>query len=219
MVTLINSHVLFPHAPNWAERPKWSRAWETGLSGGVTGAESRQSLRAVPRVSLQWVITPVTLAEQQQLDDRVLAAKKSGLACAPYWGRASVLQAAGSTDELTLQPPVWTWAEDDYLFLLDESDLENPVYNLRQVTGVGAGGEQITLDSAVSQTFPAGSLVWPIFFGKFTGEDFKAAHGRRAGFQIKIAEMTSPQSQTVGDAIVVNPGIGTAIIGSTFVVA
>src|SRR4051812_26279185 len=113
----IDNHVLFPHVANFTTRPSRKRSWLTGISETVTGHQSRFALRAQPRLSLTFTLTPRTLQEQAQLEDRILAAKKSGLACAPFWGRASVLQSDCTTNAVVLQSAFWPWKVGNWIGL------------------------------------------------------------------------------------------------------
>lgn len=211
-VQLVNSHVLLPHLANYKAKPRRKRRWQTGISEGVTGAESRQAFRAKPLISLAWTVTPWSLQEQTQLDDRIRAAKKSGKGCAPYWGRASILQNACNGSSAVLLSTHWNWSEDDYIFFLDATDPKHPVFNVRQVTAVV--GQTLTLSSAVSQTFAAGSFVWPLLFGKFEMDGMPVANPERVGPRLKISEMLSADDQDLGSAPAPD-GIGEMAIGTT----
>src|SRR5436190_1502696 len=104
MVTLVNDHVLFPNPADWASPPDWSRQWHNEIGTAVSGAESRHALRVQPRITLGFTITPRDVVEQGEFDDRIRAALKAGLACAPYHGRGSWLTAPAAGVAVNVRP-------------------------------------------------------------------------------------------------------------------
>jgi hypothetical protein len=215
-VTLINSHVLIPDSPNWRTEPAWSRAWQTQVAGGVTGAESRTAVRMAPRVSLRWTVMSLTLQDHWQLDDRIRAALKLGLACAPYWGRGIKLALDLTADLCTLTSDLWPWAEDDYIFLLDAFGL----WEVRQIIAVA--GAVLTLDDDVARTYTAPLLVWPLLYGELKA-DMSALTSWHADVPLELREYSAPESAVVvGDYTPPDPDEDLAIpemaVGSTFVV-
>jgi hypothetical protein len=113
-VTLVNGSVLLPHPADWIAPVEWQRSWHTGITAAITGAERRQSMWALPREQISWTINALSLEERAQLDERLDAASKSGLACAPYWGRGSTLTAdaaqGGNTVHWRKPPGPGNWA-------------------------------------------------------------------------------------------------------------
>ena len=217
MVTLVNNHVLFPHPADWRTRPEWSRRWENEITDAVTGAETRRALRSQPRVSLAFTITPRTIDERARLSDRVLAATKSGLACAPYHGRAASLDADGSGTEITVRAGR-TWAVGDYIFLRASDDS----YEVRQLTAVNLAAGIWTLEfaDALTAEYPAGAFVWPLIFGAFDAGEMSARSPVVGPIRVTIRELVSLASAQLG--AVAPPGgtgIGSMAIGSTFVVS
>lgn len=217
-VELINDHVLFPQRANWAVDPEWSRAWETQVTNGLKGPESRTGLRAVPRVTLKWVPSIKNLQQLAQLDDQVRAALKSGKACCPYWGRASRLSLDCTAAAATLQATPWPWEVNDWIFFLDQDTRE---FNVRQVTNVA--GLVLTLQAAVTRTFRANTLVWPLLFGKLTQATLAAETSRHGAYPIAITENTPAAAiEPVGEYTPPDPnpdlGIPDMEIGTSFIV-
>lgn len=217
-VELVNGHVLFPNAADWTQKPKWSRAWQNVVIGAVTGQESRQALRANPRVTLSFRLTPVGIGATQMLDDRLRAAAKSGLACAPYHGRGCLIAATvlAGVSGVTVNN-AWPWQAGDYFFsgnenasdakLVTEAELADAVWTL-------------TLDDALDFDHVAGAFAWPLLFGEFSADDLAALTPRIGAAAIKITELVSGRTAQVG---AVTPdagdGIGSMIIGEDFEIA
>jgi hypothetical protein len=217
-VELVNGHVLIPNAADWTQKPKWSRAWQNVVTGAVTGKESRNALRSNPRVTLSFFITPVGIVATQILDDRIRAAAKSGKACAPYHGRGCIIDETvlAGVSVVTVNN-AWPWQAGDYFFsgnenasdakLVTDADLVDDVWTL-------------TLDDTLDFDHVAGAFAWPLLFGEFIADDLSALTPRIGATAVKITELVSGRTAQVG---AVTPdagdGIGSMVIGDTFVIA
>jgi hypothetical protein len=216
-MTLINDHVLFPQPCDWAARPEWARQWESGVSTATTGAESRRGLRPEARESLTFLITPADAVAQAEFAEQINAARKSGLACAPAHGHGATLTAPAVGTEVTVTAGR-TWRVGEQLFFqaADES------YEVRELTAVNLTDDVWTLgfDDALTGTYAAGQLVWPLLFGEFRCDQIGAEMPTCGPARISIAELTAAASAQLG---AVTPpggtGIGSMAIGSTFVVS
>lgn len=214
MITVINNHVLFAHRPNWGVRPSGKRSWQTEIANALPGGETRQALRAVARRSVTFTVTARTLPERVRLESRIDVAAKTGLACGPLHGRASVLAADANGNTLTLMSGgAWNWQAGDYAVLVSD----DVTFDMAQVVNVD--GNILTVGSNLIYNWPArATCCWPIMFGKFSAQKSNALDGVLAEQQITISEMTSGRSVMIGSLPAVAPGIDTAVIGSTLVV-
>jgi len=212
-VETINGHVLFPHAPNWETEPDWQRSWQTFISDAVAGQESRFGMRDQALTRLDWTVLALDLQERARLEDRMLAAKKSGKACAPHWGRASMLASPVTSTTVTVAATVWPWAVDDYLFLMD--DFRN--YDARKILTVA--GNVLTLTAAVSRTYAAGLQVWPLIYGKFVADSMDGVTSHHGETALGIQELRSPATATVGTMGSAGTGVGGWKVGTTLVVS
>ncbi len=186
-IETINGHGLVPEPPNWLSGVELTRRWETEIQETVTGAEERAAMRQVPRLELAYEIAPLTQAQRARFEDRLRAVLKSGQAAVPFWGRASDLASAASGTSAELATTNWPWQVGDYIFFLDASDLEHPVHAVRQITG--KTGLALTLNSALPQTFAAGSLVWPLLFGRPVAEDHGLITPRQSATSFTLMEL------------------------------
>lgn len=218
MVTLVNNHVLFALDANRKVQPEWSRTGQSDVVAAVTAAESRRAVRVMPRVRLAFQISPVNLAEQIELDNCVMAAMKSGLACAPYHGRSSVLTASAAAVTSITVNNNFSWAVGDYIFL----QASNGDYEVRQLTSavLASGTWTLGFTGALTGDYSAGSMVWPLLFGQFTAEDMAARSAQYGPIKISITELISARTGQVGALVAPGgSGIGSMIIGETFIVA
>ncbi|MCL4179174.1 MAG: hypothetical protein KJ072_15710 [Verrucomicrobia bacterium] len=184
-VELVNGYVLLPHAPDWNVKPQLRREWRTSITDAVTGAEDRLSFRQLPLRGVEFQILACTLEEQRKLAARVLAAKKSGWAAVPLWGRGSVLASPASGDTVTLaSETAWEWAADDYAFFSNLDPDVPDAYEVRQVTGIAA--TVLTLDQALARTYR--HFCWPIIFGRFKCDDLRSVTSYHGSVRVSVLE-------------------------------
>ncbi len=184
---LINGHVLIPDLANWGSGVQLSRQWQTEIGETVTGAEDRGALRQVPRLELDFEIPTLTQEQRARFEDRLREALKSGKAAVPFWGRASDLATDASGTSAELATTNWPWQVGDYVFFLDATNLEQPIHAVRQITA--KTGLVLTLNSALPQTFKAGSLVWPMLFGKPEVADQNLSTTRQSATSFTLSEL------------------------------
>jgi hypothetical protein len=215
MVTLVNNHVLFSLMADRKVQPEWSRTGQSDVVAAVTAAESRRAMRVMPRVRLSFLISPRNLAEQIELDNCVMAASKSGLAAAPYHGRSSSISSVASTSVVLNNN--FSWAVGDYLFLRSASGFE-----VRLLTSAILTSDLWTLGftGALTGDYSAGNLAWPLLFGEFATEEMEALSPQYGPVKIAITELISARTVQVGELVAPGgSGIGSMIIGETFIVA
>ena len=206
------NHVLIPHPANWASPPTFKRTWQSEIVSGLPGNETRSALRAVPRRQITFTITTRTLAERARLDARIEAATKSGLACAPLHGRACVL-AAATVNTLTLASPLaWNWQAGDYAILLEDDQ----TCDVAKISAVNQN--TLDLETPLQLNWFTGHLVYPLIFGKFSAEKQSALDGALAEQTLTVAELVSSRAVAIGSLPMIPPGIGAALLGSTFIV-
>jgi len=223
VIQLINNHVLIPNPANWEKPPSWSRRWQTAITPAVSEHESRVALRANPLVSLMVTVSTWTGASgsatpaQNRLDDRISAASKTGLVCVPYWGRGSVLSQDCSADFPYLNFTVahWPWATGDYVFFSYDNFGES--YEVRRLIGLTRNGFQ--LDQAPAETIEAGTICWPLLYGKFSSDTMPAETAQRGSIAFTISEQASPKDASIGAFnLPVLEGIGGMTINEDFFV-
>jgi hypothetical protein len=215
--TLVNGHVLFWFSADRKVQPDWSRTWHSEIAPAVTAAETRRGLRARPPVKLAWLITPATLTEQIALHECVMAAKKSGLAAAPYHGRSSQLQAEAAASTSVVVNNNFAWAVGDWIFLRHA----NGTIETRQLTAVNLVDGEWTLDfaAALDETHAASALIWPLLFGEFAAEEMEARSPKTGPLRVSITELISARSAQLGAvAPPAGTGIGVWKIEDTFIV-
>ena len=220
-LTLLNDHVLLPHRPNWKTDPQWSRAWQTQVAAGVTGAESRTAVRVAPRLTLKWLVSPQDLQEQSQLDDRIRFALKSGQACTPYWGRGQASQ-----ELFTFQIFVdesWPWAVGDYFFVMSPTARTWQVATVNYLDLRAPGLLELQPPTPFDEVYPKGTLIWPLLFGELQAPEMPAVTSHHSDVLLELRELAAPASAAVVGAYTPpDPGTNLAIpamtIGSTFLV-
>ena len=205
-VATINGFVLFPHRANYGTEPTWERRWESQVADSEFGSESRTALRAVPRVMIRWGVTSRDIAEQSQLMDRIVAARRSGRACSPMWGRGSELASTVTGAAVSLEPTLWNWREGDFAFFVDDAG------NFDCIEVAAVGVNSLTLLSPVSRSYHSGNYIWPLIFGRFGADNVQALTARNGQCSLSITELTSRDAETVGATTPGGEGVGSWII-------
>jgi hypothetical protein len=192
----VNDHILFPTRINWRELPSGARSWETAIETTVSGKEERATFRSAARERFFYLIDAADLKENTLLQERILAAMKSGKAACPLWGRGSVL---GSTlvDTGTFVPGEWEWQVGDYIFLQHPTQLGEDNWEVRQI--VLLEGDYFELDQSSSLELPAGTIVWPIFFGRLQVGNLGAVTSHRGSVTLAFLESADVAGGFVGD--------------------
>ena len=190
-VELVNGYVLLPNPPDWGDRLRLRREWRTTIAEGVTGAEDRASFRHLPLRGIEYGILPLSLQEERKLIDRILAAKRSGLAAVPFWGRGVPLAvtATGSTVVLA-DEEAWEWSPDDHVFF---SDQDRDTCEVGQVQGVS--GATLTLKAPLAGTYRG--FCWPLLFGLFRCESLRILTSHHGSLRIAVLERDARPELTV----------------------
>jgi hypothetical protein len=221
VIILINNHVLLPHRANWTAPPQTSRLWETGITPGITGAEQRQALRAWGRRSLGYTVTCRSLEQRARLDAQLDSGKNSGMACAPYFGRATALAAgvAAGAGAITLANPFgWTWASGDYVALLTLGD--DTIYDVHQVLSVTGAGATLNLADNLTHNWLFGENVWPLLFGVLSTDKIDVLSSWHEAVPITLTQRAAERAAQLGATPAgAGPGVGQQVIGSTNLIA
>jgi hypothetical protein len=181
-VQLVNGYVLFPNPPDWGDRLRLRREWRTTVAEGVTGAEDRSSFRHLPLRGIEYGVLPLSLEEDRKLIARVLAAKRSGLAAVPFWGRGiGLASVATGTTVILADEDAWEWSPDDYVFF---SDQDPDACEVGQVQAVS--GATLTLKSALAGSYRG--FCWPLIFGLFRCEALSVLTSHHGSLRIAVIE-------------------------------
>lgn len=184
-------YVLIPHRADWTREPEFSRTWKTTSAQSLSGRELRSRLRLTPVAQLKWTVTTSNEAEEARLEARVIAAKLTGRAAAPWLGRGmTVVSAASGSHTITVNSSPWFPLAGDWVILLLSSDLSQPVYDVGLVTS--AGGGTITIAGTLSRTWAAGSLCYPLIVGDFSLVARAMQMGKVATWDFAIEYNTEP---------------------------
>lgn len=175
---------LIPHPPNWIHPVDYQCRWENSIAEALTAAEERAAWRQRPLRQLRYTVSPVDLAERILLEERLLAALKSGLATVPYWGRSSTLASDATSASLlvTIETSAWPWQTGDWIFFMDDQRR----WDLVQLANVS--GATLTLASALSRTYPKGSAVWPTLSGRLSVGDQTVLTNHQGEIELGLVE-------------------------------
>jgi len=167
-MTLVANHVLLPHPPDWINRPRGGRRWQTSTAGGITGAEDRQANARRAFRSLEYQLTFFSVVEREDFLPRLQAGLKSGRTAVPFWSRGQLLSANCSTTTL-LFTGAFRFAIGDYVFFRDPDTGFS-----ESILVDGVAGNTLTLHAAPSRTWAAGEMFWPLLFGRIIADNGRA---------------------------------------------
>jgi hypothetical protein len=201
----VNNCIVIPDRANWREGVKWRRRWATEIAPGVTAAEDRSTGRAAPLHSLDYQITTFTPEQRARLNQRLLAALRSGRAVVPHWARAQYVTAwaalettpsgGGSHTVSGIEAGRWYYYEagpqDQYLGLTFEGIVHrgNTWFRPALDTGIlivstGTPGRIYPADQVLTTCTCDGLWPWAVgdtaFFVRPTPKDQEATHERVA---------------------------------------
>lgn len=191
-MTLVDGYVLFPGDANWKESLRGSRDWETGIETALAGNEERWALIANTKKSLSFLVTLANVQQLAILTDRIQAAQKSAKACCPHYGRGLKIAGNVSGDEVEFDNP-GTLAVGDFVFFQRMDMMGEGSYDVREILSEAAG--VFTLDSAVSQTYLAGTYAWPVFFGCLKVETLTAQRGTTGQLRLTFGPPVETNAQ------------------------
>ena len=169
-------YVVLPHLADWSTEPQLSIRWETKVAPGITGAEDRARMRGVPLHGLKWSVTPRDESEEERIEARAQAAKRSGVAAAPWFGRGMVVTSSGTgSSTIPVEASPWIPEAGDWVVLLTGSDASEPSYEAFEVLSVASN--VITIDGTFSSFWPGGSLCYQLIAGAFSAESHEMLMG------------------------------------------
>lgn len=164
---------------------QFARSWQTEVRQALSGHEDRQSLRSRPLRRLPFQITARNLSELAQLKNLLDAGLRSGRVAVPLWGRGQAIAAATSGAELTLDPEAaYPFTPGEWVFIVETCAWRWEVAQLDSVASLTS----ITLDSGLSESFPIGSIVYPILFGKLSVESVTPISPVASQFELVVEE-------------------------------
>lgn len=188
-VETVNGVVFLPHIADWREPPVSGRHWLSQSAAAVTGAEDRAAMRTTPYHSLGWKVTPYDVEEQTRIEARVLEAKRSGNAAAPWWSRPLTVATAVTTNTLVVSSSPWLakLAAGDWIVYLSSNGPGGPSWEAMEIATIV--GTTITFTASITgASWPVGAEVRPVIFGRFSCDTEPAIDGNVGVWGFKITE-------------------------------
>lgn len=189
-------YVLIPHFADWSQEPRLSRRWSTKVATGITGAEDRARVSG-PIDGLRWSVTSNNEQEEARIDGRMVAAKFSGRAAAPWFGRGMrIVTAASGAGTVTVESTPWLPVAGDWIILLTRADASQPLYDAREVASVA--GNIITITGTLSRTYTPGTLCYQLIIGTFTGDQRPSLRAEMGSWTFSIETERPASIETEG---------------------
>lgn len=184
--------VVIPHRPDWRQRVAWSRAWDTSIESGLTGAEDRRAMRLKPRERIVFRVIPWNAEERIRLLERLKAGVKAGRVLVPNWGRGATLAAGASGTSLAIASPAFTIHSGNPVFI-GQPDIDG--WELWDVAEVASAvGTTINLRAPLSRTYSAGTGIYPCVIGRLEIGELEALDDWRQSVEIAVLQLrTEPK--------------------------
>lgn len=186
-VTTYNDAVVIPHPPDWRQPVEWSRSWDTRIESAVTGSEARVGLRLKPREKVRFRLVPLKLEERLVMVARLKAAAKAGLALVPHWGRGATLTTVAAGSSIAVAADNFKAQPGDLVFV-HLGDIENSeAFDVAEVAV--HRNRTLSLATALSRSYPAGSRVFPIITGRITVGELEALEDWRQAVTVEVQQL------------------------------
>lgn len=194
---VIDGHYLLPHQADWLTRPTLAREWQSGLAQTLAGVEGRSVARQAPWLNLSYDVLPFDNTERMRFENRARQALQAGKAAVPFWSTGAPLSVAATAgaDTVTLTRTTHQLVENDWLFVQSGRPAEYLYYDFLPVESVA--GAVITLRSALLNSWPAGTRVWKLLFGRLVAKPITYRSTGRGGYTVQVS-FDRHQVQTVG---------------------
>ncbi len=186
-VTTYNDAVVIPHPPDWRQPVEWSRSWDTRIESAVTGSEARVGLRLKPREKVRFRLVPVDLVERLAMVGRLKAAVKCGLALVPHWGRGSTLTAVAAGSSLAVAADNFKAQPGDLVFVHSGTPEDWEAFDVAEVAV--HRNRTLSLTTALSRSYPAGSRVFPTITGRITVGELEALEDWRQAVTVEVQQL------------------------------
>lgn len=156
--------ILMPFAPNWSSGVEETLSFRSTVTRSWDGTEQRRSLRAAPRRRMGY--TALLTGTETQVLDNLLYGWQGRLFAVPLWAEpASLLADAAAGDTvLTFNSSGRTFTAGNLLALWRDSALSE----VREIASIV--GNTVTLRSPLTNTWAAGSRVYPAMVSSLADE-------------------------------------------------
>ncbi|MBW1666842.1 MAG: hypothetical protein JRJ66_02085 [Deltaproteobacteria bacterium] len=160
--------MVFLVPPNWSQQVSVTRSWRTTLFRSKTGREMRTALRTFPVRGMRFLVDSLSQAETAYIK-RVLKFGLAKLLGVPYWVDSAELSSQANSGQAVLNVDSTQYKEFEsgrMVVILDPDDIES--YELGEVSSFD--DTSITLTANLANTWPAGSMVYPLLPARVEGD-------------------------------------------------
>jgi hypothetical protein len=192
----VAEHYILPHQADWMRTPRIVRSWRSSVAASLDGDEDRLSVRPASWKTLSYEVLPFDHVERAKFEARYVAGLKAGKAAVPLWGRGVAIaeNALAGDTSLLLEHDKHRFVAGQYVFIQSSIPAEYEHWDVVLIDSIinnpplyPAGATLILPSSStLSHDYPAGTMVWPILFGRFLPEDFEPLNSTRVRFRVSV---------------------------------
>jgi len=185
-ITTISDHVLLPHQADWSSPPNISRLWRASVENSLDGDEDRLAVRHGAWLLLKYSVLPYNHIERKRFSVRFKQAMRDGKICVPQWGKGVPIEnsaQAGATS-IKLTRSNHGFADGQYLLIQSSVAPEFDSWDVLLI--LSTSGANITFSEALDNSYPRGTRVWPLLFGRPIPEDFQVLNTGRSRYSVSM---------------------------------
>ena len=166
------------------------------MNASLDGDEDRLSVRPTPWKVLSYEVLPYDHVERSKFEARYVAGLKACKAAVPLWGRGVPIaeDAIYGDTSVLLEHDKHRFTVGQYVFIQSSIPSEYEQWDvilINQITNnppLYPAGATIIFPNAtpLAHSYPAGTMVWPILFGRFLPEDFEPMNSTRVRFRVSV---------------------------------
>lgn len=153
--------LVFAHQPDWAERFKVGRVWETVTSGALSTKEDRLSMAAKARRKVGFRVLSLSQTETARWRNWLLGRGETPIGF-PLWPEAVKVAAQASAGDVIVYVDDTELHDFDapYVLLWTAHD----AWQVRGIVQVASGS--VTVDTPLGSSLPVGAFAVPLLFGR-----------------------------------------------------
>jgi hypothetical protein len=185
-ISTIDGHVLLPHQADWSRVPEQRRVWRSRIESTLSGREERASVRSQPWVVMSYDVLPFSHVERARFEERSRASLKACKLAVPHWGRGAQLLSPVEAENTTvsLDRDDHGFRKGDHVFIQPHVPHQFDEWDVAVVAATN--GPDLTFARPLAFGYAAGTMAWPLLYGRPSPEAFTPLNDFRSRYQVAV---------------------------------
>lgn len=183
---IVADHNLLPHQADWMKLPTIQRIWRAGVDTDLSGNEDRLTVRGAAWLQLAYQVLPYNNTERLRLEARFKASLRDGHIAVPHWGRGIPITEVANqgATALVLERSATWFVAGKYGLIQSRIPADFEEWDLILIQSVS--GKTLNIASGLDFSYPRGTRVWPLLFGRPIPNQFNIMSRHRGRYQIEV---------------------------------